>query len=161
MQQALDKLINNFPNRPAAWILRRLVFPLGKTYRGPNDTLVQKCAELILQPCETRERLTGGLFIPNVETNKTREPLARLEYALHCVIAAEPVEKKLRKAVRDGTVQGKDWDEQLANARALGLLSDDEAQALARAETARREATRVDDFEKLFRGQQAQSRSAA
>lgn len=32
LQQAFDGLLNNFPNRLAAWVLRALIFPLGKTY---------------------------------------------------------------------------------------------------------------------------------
>ena len=45
--------------------------------------------------------MTAGLFLPKSLT----EPLGRLEDALRKVIAAEPVEKKLRDAVRAGKLK--------------------------------------------------------
>ncbi len=45
--------------------------------------------------------MTAGLFLPKSLT----EPLGRLEDALPKVIAAEPVEKKLRDAMRVGKLK--------------------------------------------------------
>jgi acyl-CoA dehydrogenase len=39
VQTALRRILDNFPNRPAAWGLRLLVFPFGARYRPPSDRL--------------------------------------------------------------------------------------------------------------------------
>jgi acyl-CoA dehydrogenase len=39
IQKALEGVLYNLPNRPAAWIVRPFVFPLGRRYRSPSDTV--------------------------------------------------------------------------------------------------------------------------
>lgn len=148
MQQALDRFINNFPNRTIAWILRRIVFPLGKTYSGPSDRLSRKTAELIMQPSEARDRLTHGLYLPDTAKHNTSEPLARLEFALHCVIAAEPAERKIRNALRGGKLSSNNYEKQINEAVTSGIISLEDADLIATANIARREAITVDDFSK-------------
>jgi acyl-CoA dehydrogenase len=146
MQQSLDKFIINFPNRPVAWLLRRIVFPLGKTYSGPTDSSGHKAADLLLNPSTTRDRLTAGLYLPDAQQYRLNEPMSRLEYALDCVIEAEPAEKILRKAVRDGKLGALPREQQIRQALDLNLVDSEQAHALSTADAARREAIMVDDF---------------
>ncbi|WP_455206040.1 acyl-CoA dehydrogenase [Kaarinaea lacus] len=155
MQQSLDKFIANFPNRPVAWLMRRMVFPVGKTYTGPRDDLGHKAADLILKPSATRERLTLGLYLPNIEQYKNSEPLARLEYALQCVIEAEAAEKKLREVLRSQQLEAASRDEQIDQALQLQLINEDDAHLLKQADSARQEAIQVDDFSKQELGLRA------
>ena len=148
MQQSLDKFIINFPNRPIAWLLRRIVFPLGKTYSGPTDGLAHKAADLILKPGASRDRLTAGVYLPDVDATKTSEALGRLEFALRSVIAAEPAEKKLRQGLSAGKIYAVSRAEQIQQALELQMITDDEARLLTTADAARREAIMVDDFSK-------------
>ncbi len=147
MQQSLDKFIINFPNRPVAWLLRRIVFPLGKTYSGPTDISGHKAADLILNPSAARDRLTAGLYLPDAEQYHLSEPMSRLEYALHCVIAAEPAEKTLRSALRNGKISETTREQQIRQALELNIINGEEANLLTTADAARREAIMVDDFE--------------
>ncbi|KPJ90320.1 MAG: acyl-CoA dehydrogenase [Gammaproteobacteria bacterium SG8_11] len=147
MQQSLDKFIINFPNRPMAWLLRRIVFPLGKTYSGPTDLSGHKAADLILHPSTARDRLTAGVYLPDAEQYRLTEPMSRLEYALHCVIAAEAAEKTLRKALREGKLSAPNREQQIRQAVDLNIFNSEEAHLLATADAARREAIMVDDFE--------------
>ena len=43
-------LLRNLPNRPVAFLLRRLVFPIGRTYHAPSDLRGHKLAALVLTP---------------------------------------------------------------------------------------------------------------
>jgi acyl-CoA dehydrogenase len=147
MQQSLDKFIINFPNRPVAWVIRRIVFPLGKTYSGPTDISGHKAADLLLNPSAARDRLTGGLYLPDTEQHRLSEPMSRLEYALHCVVAAEAAEKTLRSAVRDGRIVATNREQQIRQALELDIITSEDANVLTTADAARREAIMVDDFE--------------
>ncbi|MCM2359503.1 MAG: acyl-CoA dehydrogenase [Geobacteraceae bacterium] len=145
IQEGFAGIIHNLPLRPAAWLLRLLLFPLGRPFGGPGDRLGHLVAETLLEPSPLRDRLTAGLFIPE----GADEPLARLEDALVKAVAAEPVEQKLREAVKAGSI-GKGDDAAILTAGvAAGIISGEEAETVRQALAARREAIRVDDFPAL------------
>lgn len=142
MQEQMDGLLRNLPSRPVAWLLRLLVFPLGRHFAPPDDTLGHQLAELLLAPSDVRDRLTDGMFIPAHEDGA----LGILEDALVEVIAAEPIEKKLREALRGIPVHGDALENLISEALARGLISVPEAEQIQAAESARREVIAVDDF---------------
>jgi len=121
IQTSFDGLLRNLPSRPVAWLLRRLIFPLGRSAAAPSDHRGHQVAALLLEPSLTRDRLTAGLFLPA----ELPEPMARLEAALRLVIAAEPLERRLKQE---------------------GGLSEPELKVLREAALARREVIQVDDF---------------
>ncbi len=145
IQESFIGLLRNFPNRPAVWLLRLLIFPLGRPFAGPSDLLGHRVAGILLEPSPARDRLTAGLFLPKSLT----EPLGRLEDALTKVIAAEPVEKKLRDALRAGKLKDKPDALLLEEGVRAGVVSGAEAEILRLALAARAEVIRVDDFPKL------------
>jgi acyl-CoA dehydrogenase len=63
------------------------------------------------------------------------------------VIAAEPVERKFLKAAKAGELTGYDYDTQLADAEAKGVLNAAERTLLARVRKATFEFISVDDFD--------------
>jgi acyl-CoA dehydrogenase len=145
IQESFIGLLRNFPNRPAAWLLRLLIFPLGRPYSGPSDLLGHQVAGILQEPSSARDRLTAGMFLSKSLT----EPLGRLEDALRKVIAAEPVEKKLRDAVRTGKLKGQPDARLLEEGARSGVVTAAEAEVLRLALAARAEVIRVDDFLKL------------
>ncbi len=92
IERAFDAILVNFPSRPLAWLLRLMVFPFGRRRRPPSDALNRRCAKLLLEPCEARERLTRGMFI----SDNPDDALFQLEAALNAVIAADPIRQKLK-----------------------------------------------------------------
>ena len=102
-QNAFEGVISNFPNRFIAAVMRRVVFPLGRPYVVPSDKLGHDVARLLIEPSATRDRLTAGMYLSQATDN----PLAQIERALAATIAAEPIEAKLRAAVKDGRVDAK------------------------------------------------------
>jgi acyl-CoA dehydrogenase len=98
IQYQLAGILYNFPSKPTAWLLRRVVFPLGLNQRPASDQLGHAVASILLEPSEVRDRLTNGIFI-------SRDPMditGRLEHALEIIPKAEAIEKRLAAAVRDG-----------------------------------------------------------
>jgi acyl-CoA dehydrogenase len=80
MQLAFIGLLDNFPVRIAAWKLRFLVFPLGKSFSPPSDELGHEVVKVMMAPGEARDRLTAGIYVPT----SANEPLGVLELALQC-----------------------------------------------------------------------------
>ncbi|HDO34168.1 MAG TPA: DUF1974 domain-containing protein, partial [Chromatiales bacterium] len=141
-QEALLGLLRNFPNRPVAWMLRVLIFPLGAHYRAPSDALCHRAASLLLEPSPARHRLTEGIFVPE----DPRQGIGRLEYALARVLEAEPIERRLQEAVKQGVMPDGELETLIAGGLAQGLITEAEAAHLREAQTARHEAITVDDF---------------
>lgn len=142
-QMGLYGVFRNLPNRFLAQLLRIFVFPLGRVVHRPSDRLGNKIAELIISPTETRERLSKGAFIQDTNHNY----IAKIELALHKVIAAEEFEKILDKAERKGSVKGFSLEEKLKSAVKAGVLSKDQAALVSDASRARKEIIDVDDFD--------------
>ncbi|MFN2310008.1 MAG: acyl-CoA dehydrogenase [Gammaproteobacteria bacterium] len=142
MQQSLLALLENFPVRGIARLLRVWAFPLGLPYRAPDDRLTDAVAELILQPSQSRDRLTAGLFVPSA----LDEPIGRLEDALARTLEAEPLLTRIRCAMREQKLPAGDPELRVAEAEALGILTADEAACVQAAVVARRKVIEVDDF---------------
>ncbi len=142
MQQALDGVIRNFPDRTAAWLLRRLVFPLGRRFRVPSDRLGHKVASLLLAPSAARDRLTDGMYVPQ----DVHDPIGRLEDALPKVIAAEPLERRLTRALESAAFVTRDHDALVRAALERGAIDEGEAATLLAALAAREQVIQVDDF---------------
>ena len=142
IQQRIDDLLKNFPNRPVAFVLRAIIFPWGMHFSPPDDKLTQKVAQLLLEPTGARSRLSQGAFVSKVPGNL----LATLEDALHKVIASEQVEKVVKEAVNNGQVKGESLIEQMYAAFEQHVISQDQLDIFLKAEEARREVIAVDDF---------------
>ena len=147
-QESLLEFLRNFPNRPAAWLLKLLCFPLGRPYTPPDDTLGHKLADILLAPSGTRDRLTHGIYIPT----SVNETLGRLEDALQKVIAAEPIEKAIRTAQRNEVIQGHDRAALIADAIGKGIIDQEQAKILNAADLASAEVIKVDDFDPDYLG---------
>jgi acyl-CoA dehydrogenase len=142
MQSALDGILENFPRRVMAWLLRRIVFPLGKTFSPPSDELGRQVSSLLLAPSATRDRLTAGIYVPVNEA----DPVGRLDIALQSTLAAEAIEAKIHAASKAGHIKGKTFEETTAQAVQLNIISAAEMELLAKAKALRRDVIMVDDF---------------
>ena len=141
-QGAFEGVISNYPSRAVAWLLRRILFPLGRPYVIPSDRLGHEVARRLIEPSATRDRLTAGMYVTKGET----DIIGKLEAALVAAIAAEPVERKLREAQRVGTIAGETTEELAATALDAGVITAEEQAQLDRAARLRNDVIRVDDF---------------
>jgi acyl-CoA dehydrogenase len=143
MQNALDGVLRNFPIRPAAWLLRALVFPFGRRETPPSDRLGHRVAAILCAPNEARDRLGEWAYL----TPSANNVIGRMNALLPEVIAAEPVERKFAKA--RGQITSLDPAAQLAEAERLGAITPEERKLLERVRAATLEFIAVDDFDPL------------
>jgi acyl-CoA dehydrogenase len=141
-QQAIDGILSNFPVKPLATILRWTIFPLGMPYRPPLDSRNHGCATIALEPGAARDRLTEGMYVPKSESDVT----GRLEAAFLAAIACEPIDEKLRKAVKKGKIAPQPGLDLGLLARDAGLITLEEYNQWSRKEALRKGVIKVDDF---------------
>ncbi|MEO8810897.1 MAG: acyl-CoA dehydrogenase, partial [Rhodanobacter sp.] len=143
IQNALDGAIRNFPVRPVAWLLRVLVFPLGRAEVPPSDRLGRRVAALLTAPNEARDRLIEWVYLTPTPNNV----VGRMNALLPDVIAAEPIDRKFGKALKAGQFKSHDYLGQLDEAQQAGVISAAEADLLRRVREGVFEFISVDDFE--------------
>jgi acyl-CoA dehydrogenase len=141
-QEQLHSLLRNFPNRPAAALLRMLIFPRGRTFSSPSDSLALELAEAMMNPTATRDRLASSAYLEPGSGNH----LARLQAALLLAEEVKPLERRVFDARRSGTIVSEDTPGQIAEAEAKGVLTGEEAAAVRRFDATVMELTSVDDF---------------
>ncbi|MEZ5827870.1 MAG: acyl-CoA dehydrogenase [Hyphomicrobiales bacterium] len=138
---ALRGVIDNFPVRWAAWLMRPLVLPFG--VRAPaRDRAGKEIARLALEPGAFRDRLTRDIFT----ADDPNEGTGLLEATLRKVVACEDAEKKLERAIRKGEVRrfyDNDW---IKEAETKGVLTPEEARDLAELHDMVARVIAVDDF---------------
>ncbi|MFV2060243.1 MAG: acyl-CoA dehydrogenase [Gammaproteobacteria bacterium] len=142
IQNKMDGVLSNLPLKPVSWIVRLLIFPLGRQFYPPSDELGSKIAELLLSPSEARDRLSKGMFIPN----DTTQQVARIDDALVKIITAEHIEKKVYRELRGFDAGFKGMDGMIEAAIQKAIITKDEAELLRIAEQARSDVIKVDDF---------------
>jgi len=145
-QHAIDGVLSNFPVKALATLLRWTVFPRGMTFRPPLDSRNRACARIALEPGAARDRLTAGMFVPRDESDVT----GRLEAAFLAAIACEPIDEKLRKAVKKGKMAPRPGTDLGSIAREHDLISAEEYAQWSRKEALRKSVIKVDDFPQDF-----------
>ncbi len=142
-QEQLHGLLRNFPNRPAAALLRLLVFPRGRTYFAPNDTLGQKIVDLVTHPTESRARLCRDLYVSPDEGNV----LGQLQQALEASSKAAPLLDKLREAYKADVISSEHPVSRIDEAEQAGVLDASQAEELRTLDALVMDIINVDDFD--------------
>lgn len=139
---AMHGVIINFPVRWARVVLSLIIKPLGNKRHKPSDSLGHRVAKILIEPNDTRTRLTRLVYKKAGENC----PLGRMEEAFHKICAVEDLERKVMKAVKDGRIKSLTFLEQIKEARTLGVITAVEVKQLEEAEHARQDVIKVDDF---------------
>lgn len=129
MARSFDLVLANLPNRLLAAFLDFLM-PMSTRRRGHSDELTQVCADILMEPSATRDRLTPGLFL-----GLEGDSVHHLERAFVLVTETEALRRKL-----------KDAEVSVEEARDRGIITEREAARLAEVEAAIAEVIEVDDF---------------
>jgi acyl-CoA dehydrogenase len=156
-QNAIEGVISNFPSRMISGLLRTMVFPLGRPYVVPSDKLGHDVARLLIEPSATRDRLTAGMYLPADEG----DALGAIELALAAILAAEPVEARMREAFKAGRFSAAPGADRGAAAIAAGVISADELTLLQRASELADRVIRVDDFAQDLGASELKPRAAS
>ncbi|NOX09525.1 MAG: acyl-CoA dehydrogenase [Gammaproteobacteria bacterium] len=143
IQRAINGLLQNLPNRPLAFLLRAIIFPLGQHFSPPDDRLGHQLAEQLLSPSNGRDRLTDGIYLPSARN----ESISRLEDALIKVIQAEDAEHKLRQGLHDYKVNYHGIEGMLQAGIKEAIITEQDAELIRTADAARTAVIKVDDFQ--------------
>ncbi|PIP79830.1 MAG: acyl-CoA dehydrogenase [Gammaproteobacteria bacterium CG22_combo_CG10-13_8_21_14_all_40_8] len=140
IQEAIFALFNNFPITWLGTLLKFKLYPFGRPITPPSDYLAHKVSTILMQPSETRTRLGEGIYLsPTIHNN-----LGKMESVLKDIIASEAILSKLK-----GNIETKETNpiklSQLA--LAAGLINQQSADLIERAEIGRQQVIAVDDFD--------------
>lgn len=143
IQIACDQLLDNFPIKWVGKVLRFVIFPFGRSYKKPSDSLCHKVVKTMLVPSEFRDRLTQYCFIGPDENFAT----FRLEDALGKIIEVDPLLKKFQKITRGDKVRGElNFQEKIDAALKSQQLTAEEALKLREYFTLYHQVIAVDEF---------------
>ncbi|WP_295799885.1 acyl-CoA dehydrogenase [uncultured Microbulbifer sp.] len=139
IEVSLLEVFHNFPMRFVGQVMQFLTMPWGHSIRMASDRQARACAELIMEPGESRDRLTQGVFLGN-----EGDGVDLVEKAfLHSHETAD-----IRAKMKKGGVRALD-DESIDAAVSQKLISEEEAKKIRITSEAVHKAIQVDHFEKL------------
>ena len=141
-QEAMHEVLQNLPNRPAAFLLRLLVFPTGRHYQKPSDRLDTAVASLITRATATRQRLIAGIYLTPADNN----PVGRLNALLAEADEVEPLERKLREAVKADRIPSLLGRELIDAGEKAGVLDAAEAKRMRDYDARVMDVIHVDEF---------------
>ncbi len=141
-QEQLHSFLRNLPSRSAAFLLRTLIFPRGRTYFPPSDDLVKKIVDLVTRPGEARDRLSQQAYT----TLQPGNPLGLLQEALELSEQLAPLERKLRQSQKEGLIQSDYLGHQIDEAQQAEVISKSEASELRNYHEKVMNLLAVDDF---------------
>lgn len=93
IDRRFDELFANLPNRLVAGLCKIVIQPLGARAKGPKDRIAMECAEILMAPSATRDRLTSGLHLGLED-----DAVARLEKAFSLAVLTEKARDAMQKA---------------------------------------------------------------
>ena len=144
-QEAFRGIIENYPNRILAHGLKLVVFPLGMRFTSPSDKLETKVVEVITQDSEARDRLTAGLFLEDADNN----PLAHVNTVFLESLSLEPINAKVRQAVKEKLIPKLQGLELIKAAHEAAVINDTEENQLKGFHEHLMSIIHVDDFDEL------------
>ncbi|SFD34193.1 acyl-CoA dehydrogenase [Collimonas sp. OK412] len=99
-QEAYLGVLDNFPNRALAILLRFIAFPFGRPYKLPSDALDSTVARIMQTDSDSRDRLTAGMHMPSTG----QSPHAFGELAFQLIPQVNAIEARLKPAIQAGTL---------------------------------------------------------
>ncbi|HZY49060.1 MAG TPA: acyl-CoA dehydrogenase [Devosia sp.] len=143
IEQSFAAVFANFPNPVLAWLMRILVFPLGRHQRPSSDRVNYRLARAVLRPGAFRDRLTAGAYV----SMDPRDVTGVLEDALLKVTRAEEIEGKFVRAIKKGIIERRLDRDAITDAVDAQVLTESEAAILRLADQATDRVIKVDDFD--------------
>lgn len=146
-QRAFDGVLQNYPNRALAILLRLVTRPFGMAYRQPDDAASSAVAQAMQMPSASRDRLFNGCYVPRIHV----DPVGYDELALQLLPQVEKIHRRLRSAVQGGALppmpeQLPDIPKWAERAYLAGLVNGEEKRLLTQFARDCDRVLKVDDF---------------
>ncbi len=145
IQEAFDAIYREIKVPGLSWLFRgpiALWSRMNRISSMPSDKLGHKVAQAMQQRSEQRDRLTDGIYLPE----DTNEALGRYEHALKLHEEAAPIYKKIYVATKKKELPKTQVRFVIDQALEKGIISEDEAGLVRKAEEARIDMVQVDEF---------------
>lgn len=143
IQFSFREFYRNLPQYWVGKVVQFFLFPFGLPYHKASDRLTKALAKSMMEDTPIRNRLTYLCCV-----NGKENPIKSVETAFMKLIQAEPIEKKIIKAVRSKQLlREKNWIKQIEAAEAASLITSEESFLLKEAEHEREESLAVDEFD--------------
>jgi acyl-CoA dehydrogenase len=145
IQKSFEGIFENIKVPGLSWFFKMVIGSwarMNTTGSDVKDWSSGKIAQLIQVAGPQRDRLTEGVYIPD----DVNDQLARLEQAFAAVQAVEPIEKKIKKAVRSRVLPKKATVMLIDEAVEKNVITKEEGEQIRQAEAFRFDAIQVDDF---------------
>lgn len=140
MQQAFDGIFQNI-GLPGFGILGWWS-RMNTLTRGLSDKQTYKVSHLIQQDTPQRDRLTEGMYL----SPDPKDAVTRLDIAFKATKACDPIEKKIRKAIRAKQMPKVKGAARYEEAHKAQVISQEEFDQVQKAFNLRWDAIQVDDF---------------
>ena len=114
--------------------------PKGRLLSKPLDRKTLAAADVVMKPGEARERLLSETFVPKDDLN---EPVGLFEQAFEKDLIAQAITKKIKSAIKEGTLESFDLDEAVKQ----GVISLEDLEAVMVAKELEKDVVAVDEFE--------------
>lgn len=144
IQQGFEGILREIKVPGLSWVFRLAgvwsrLNPIG-TY--PSDKLGHKLASAMQMVGDQRDRITEGTYLPS----DPEQAVGRYENALNLITAAAPVYKKIYVAMKKREIPKASVPELIDPALKKGIITEEEAAGVRKAEEARNDAIQVDEF---------------
>ncbi len=144
--KALEDALRNFPNRPVAWLMRALIFPLGNHFKGATDKMAIDLVKGMSKPGPARDRIT--FLCPDFKDDPSG--IADVEKAFVAQYGCKLIYSKIKAAQRKSVLPKKIGNQQLFKlALEAKVIDDAELAKVQEADRLRVIAINVDDFSQL------------
>ena len=140
IQESLRGVLDNFPVPGIGRLVKWIIFPLGTPYTPPSDRLGKAVAGLLLTESESRDRLTAGVYISDLN-----DASGRVHTAFHLVIKSANAENAVRNALKEPITYA-NYRELVQKAVESGVITEEQATMVRLAQEASRAVIEVDDF---------------
>jgi acyl-CoA dehydrogenase len=134
--------LHNFPNRFLAHFLYFWIFPWGLHLKKPTDKDDAKIAAALQTDSPVRNKLIESLYTAASDKN----PIGEFNETLRQVQALAPVEKRLKKAIKEQIFSGHSYSKWVAEAVEKSIVTEEEARQLLVMDKRRMDIIHVDDF---------------
>ncbi len=147
IQTALENFMDNMPQSLLTNLLKLAVFPWGKPYKLPADSLAQQIATAMMTPSSQRDRLTEYCYLSYDDEDAT----CIMEQALNVSVRSEKAYTKLKAALKASVIDSEQSKpEQVAQAVQLSILTLEEGELLNTFYRLQNQAIQVDAYEGIL-----------
>ena len=141
-QTGLIEVLDNFSMPKLGKLMKFFLFPYGKPFKKPSDSLDNKIAQSLLTNSSIREEFRKLCYIPEDYTDK----VGRMEVAFKSFLAVIPIKAKIHKAVKAKQLTKGSIRKTAPEALANGIITEQEMDLLQKSAMYANEVIQVDEF---------------